>query len=65
MAQAKPLPDMKDTLLDIDWKARRFRVGRCGAVVIIAIVLGVAGKLKWGIPLAIPPAIVKLLEQGK
>jgi hypothetical protein len=64
MAQALPPPEMKDTLLDVDWSAKRLRVGKCGAVVLVALILAVAGKLTLGIPLAIPAMIARLLGKG-
>ena len=58
-------PDMNNTLIDIDWKAKRFRVGRCGVAVLVAVVLGVTGKLFWVLPLVAPAAIMMILGKGR
>ena len=42
---AQPLPaEMKDTLLDLDLTARRFRMGRPAAAVLIVLVLTLTGN---------------------
>jgi len=61
----KPTSDMKVTLLDIDVEAKRYRVGAPSVAIVALLVFGFTDKSAWSLPLAIPPAIIKLLGRGK
>jgi hypothetical protein len=48
------MTDMKYTAFDIDWKARKFRVGSCVAWAIAIVCLVWSGHLLLATPIAIP-----------